>query len=138
MQVRVLHPPPMTVFFKRKKSEEQRSLKEILAFCQKLENDFQKLTEEFESFRKDAHFFIQKVGIVRFNPFKELGGDQSFSIALLDGRDNGIVLTSLYTREGNRVYAKPVQNGTSSYHLSEEEKEAIKKAQEFRVFKTNH
>jgi len=49
-------------------------------------------------------------------------------LALLDGKDNGIVMTSLYAREGNRVYGKPIKNGKSEYSLSEEEKQAIEKA----------
>jgi hypothetical protein len=62
------------------------------------------------------------------NPFKDTGGDQSFAIALLDSNNNGIVLSSLYTREGTRVYTKPIEKGASSYNLSKEEEEAIKKA----------
>jgi len=57
-----------------------------------------------------------------------LGGDQSFSIALLDKQNSGVVITSLYTRDGNRVYAKPIENGTSEYTLSKEEKEALSRA----------
>ena len=68
--------------------------------------------------------------MVRFNPFSDVGGDQSFSLALLDKRNNGIVITSLYAREGSRVFGKPIENGLSPHSLSEEEKEAIKKAQE--------
>ena len=73
---------------------------------------------------------VHKVGIVRFNPFKDLGGDQSFSIALLDGQSNGLVISGLHTREGNRVYAKPVEKGKATkYPLTEEEQEAIKIAE---------
>jgi hypothetical protein len=68
------------------------------------------------------------VGIVRFNPFSEVGGDQSFSIALLNENDDGVVITSLYTRQENRVYGKPIKNSQSEYSLSEEEKKAIEKA----------
>jgi hypothetical protein len=68
------------------------------------------------------------VGLVRFNPFGEVGGDQSFSIALLDSDHNGFVITSHYAREASRIYAKPVKNGKSTYALSEEEKGAIKEA----------
>jgi len=118
----------MISFFKKKKKPQLRNLKEVLKLCQKLEQDFDKLAREFEKFQTKSNFFIQKVGIVRFNPFREIGGDQSFAIALLDGQDNGIVLTSLYSREGNRVYAKPVERGKSKYQLSEEEKKAIEKA----------
>jgi hypothetical protein len=68
---------------------------------------------------------IQKVGVIRFNPFKDTGGDQSFSIAFLDAKDTGFVLSSLFTREGNRVYTKPITEGDSKYPLTEEEKEVI-------------
>jgi len=71
---------------------------------------------------------IQKVGIVRFNPFKELGGNQSFAIALLDNQNNGFVISSLFIKEGNRVYAKQIKNGKSERLLSGEESEAIAQA----------
>lgn len=72
---------------------------------------------------------IHKVGVVRFNPFKDLGGDQSFSVALLDGENSGVVISSLHTREGNRVYSKPVERGKAmKYPLTDEEQEAIKRA----------
>ncbi len=77
------------------------------------------------------HGYFQKYGYVRFNPFQDrVGGDQSFVIALLDNKNNGIVQTCMYTREGMRMYVKRVTNGTSTeYELSQEEKEAIKNAQ---------
>lgn len=72
---------------------------------------------------------IQRIGIVRFNPFADTGGAQSFSIALLDGQDNGIVMTSLYARAGNRWYVKDVCVGKGKGHeLSKEEQEAIRSA----------
>lgn len=71
---------------------------------------------------------ITKIGITRFNPFKEMGGDQSFSIALLDEENSGAVITSYYGRELNRVYAKTIQKGVSKQELSQEEKEAIRLA----------
>lgn len=71
---------------------------------------------------------IQKTGIVRFNPFNEMGGNQSFVIALLDDKNNGFVISSLFVKEGNRVYAKAVKDGKSDHLLSGEELEAIIKA----------
>lgn len=70
---------------------------------------------------------LHKTGLVRFNPFKEVGGDQSFAIAFLNGKNNGIVISSLYTREGTRIYAKAITSGKSEkYPLTEEEERAIK------------
>lgn len=122
-------PTAMVNFFqKKKKKRVPKTLKEAWRLYQKLEQDFENLEKELKDFKKQSNLFVQKVGIVRFNPFREIGGDQSFSIALLDAQDNGIVLTSLYSRAGNRVYAKPVEQGISKYQLSEEEKKAIKQA----------
>ena len=73
---------------------------------------------------------VQRIGLVRFNPFNDTGGDQSFSIALLDGRGDGLVVSSLYSRSGTRVFAKPVQDNQSHYALSEEETRAIQAANE--------
>ena len=75
-----------------------------------------------------ASHTIQKVAIVRYNPFKDTGGDQSFAIALLDPLGNGAVVSSLHSRTDTRVFAKPVQSGRSKYPLSDEEQEAIRKA----------
>lgn len=71
---------------------------------------------------------IQKTGVVRFNPFNEMGGNQSFVIALLNAKNNGFVISSLFVKEGNRVYAKFIKNGKSDHLLSKEEIEAIEKA----------
>jgi len=71
---------------------------------------------------------IQRVGLVRFNPFEETGGDQSFAIALLDQHGNGLVLSSLHNRAETRVYAKPIEGGESRYTLSTEEEQALNQA----------
>lgn len=74
---------------------------------------------------------IQKTGFLRFNPFENTGGDQSFIIALLDAENNGMIISSLYTRTGVRNYAKEVVLGKPKHQLSEEEhrvlQETIKK-----------
>lgn len=71
---------------------------------------------------------IQRVGLVRYNPFPETGGDQSFVVALLDRMGDGVVFTSLHGRTDTRIYAKPVRARTSTYSLSAEEEEAIRRA----------
>ena len=73
--------------------------------------------------------YVQKVGIVRFNPFADTGSDQSFVLAILDGTDSGMVLTSLHSRTNTRWYAKNVEKGKGIDHqLSEEEEKAVKHA----------
>jgi hypothetical protein len=71
---------------------------------------------------------IQKVGVIRFNPFADTGGDQSFAVALLDAQGNGVVLSSLHGRADTRFFAKQVHAGRSKHALSDEEQDAIRKA----------
>ncbi len=71
---------------------------------------------------------FQRVGLVRYNPFEETGGNQSFALALLDARGNGWILSSLHARSGTRVYAKAINAGGAETGLSEEEAEALKQA----------
>jgi hypothetical protein len=71
---------------------------------------------------------IQRVNMIRYDAFEDVGGQQSFAIALLDGRGDGIVLTSVYSRMEIRVYAKAIRNGLASHQLSEEETRVLKDA----------
>ena len=101
--------------------ETQKRIEELEKRVQELQNDFAGYKEAMKS-------AVVNVGVVRFNPFHEIGSDQSFSVALLDQKQNGFVLTSHYLKEYNRVYAKPIKRGKSEYALSKEEEEAIAKA----------
>ncbi len=71
---------------------------------------------------------LTKVGVVRFSAFEEMGGDLSYAVAMLDANNNGVVFSSIFAREDSRSYVKPVENGKSSYALTNEEEEAIHKA----------
>lgn len=71
---------------------------------------------------------FQRVGLVRYNPFEDTGGNQSFALAMLDARGDGWILSSLHARQGTRFYAKAVKAGRSETSLSEEEQAAIKQA----------
>ncbi|MCS7179376.1 MAG: DUF4446 family protein [Anaerolineae bacterium] len=71
---------------------------------------------------------VQGVGMVRFRALPDVGGDQSFSLALVDGAGNGVVLSALYLREGTRFYGKPLTAWNSSYPLTDEEKQALEQA----------
>jgi len=75
---------------------------------------------------------IQGIGVVRYNPFEQMGSNMSFSLALLDGRASGVVVSVLNNREGSRVYGKAVEHGTSNYPLSDEERQALALAQDSR------
>ncbi len=91
------------------------------------------LSTRCDTIESNSLFHIQKIGLLRFNPFKDTGGDQSFILALIDAKDTGVVITALYSRSGTRWYAKKVVAGKGAEHeLSEEEKQALK------IAKTNH
>ncbi|MDI6778394.1 MAG: DUF4446 family protein [Patescibacteria group bacterium] len=107
----------------------EKTILEHAKNMKELDRDIQDLYGISNQIHGLAKKSVHKVGVVRFNPFKDLGGDQSFSVALLDGENSGVVISSLHTREGNRVYSKPVEQGKAvKYPLTEEEKEAIKRA----------
>mgnify|MGYP001608367517 CR=1 FL=1 len=95
----------------------------------KLEGALGAFSGRLQSLEGDFLFSVQKVAIVRFNPFGAgSGGEQSFSIALLNGHDTGIVLSGLYVHGQPMVYSKPIVKGASRYTLSEEEKQVLKQA----------
>ncbi len=106
----------------------EKVLEYELKKMQKTEDDIKLLIDNMKWIEGMARKSISKVGIVRYNPFKDIGGDQSFSIAMLDHLDNGVVISSLHAQDGTRVYAKPVSKGNLDYQLTKEENEAIKKA----------
>ena len=88
-----------------------------------------RLIAAYDKLNQDGASHIQKIGVVRFNPFKDTGGDQSFILALVDGQDTGVVISSLHTRTGTRWYAKNVSHGKGvEYDLSEDEEKALKGA----------
>jgi len=93
------------------------------------DEDIRKIKKAINNINTQDIGHIQKMGLVRFNPFNEIGGDHSFSFAILDGADNGIIVTGLHTRDRSRIYAKPVMKGKSQLELSDEEKKALLKAQ---------
>lgn len=86
------------------------------------------LEKELANFKEEGTYHVQRVGLVRFNPFDEMGGDYSFSLALLDGNDTGFIITGLHTRERTRVYIKDVKKGKVKMKLSKEERKALDKA----------
>lgn len=107
------------------------ALEVLLATQKGLQNQTKDLYKIIDEIKKDGRLHIQRVGMVRFNPFSDTGGSQSFTLCLLDGRDNGLVMTSLYARTGHRWYIKEVRNGKGKeLVLSKEEQLAIQNAHE--------
>lgn len=100
-----------------------------------LENEIGKLNKAKENIEKEIATInsklkksIRGLEVIRFNPFPDQGSNQSFAIGMLNEENDGLVISSLYSRERMSIFAKPIKNGQSSYELSTEEKEALSKA----------
>jgi len=103
------------------------SLSELINIIDQYSKDQQQVVKRIDELNQDAKFHLQKVKIVRYNPFGDTGGDQSFVLTLLDSTQNGVVLTSLHSRGQTRWYAKNVKAGKGIEHeLSKEEINALK------------
>lgn len=120
--------------YKQLKSESlEFSISEILKSLIKRavlsEKNFEDLKKEVESLEMSNIKNISRVGLVRFNPYDDTGGDLSFSLALLDKDKNGVVLSSLHGRGGTRIYCKNIKSGQKDrYELSQEEKDSLSEA----------
>ena len=101
-----------------------RSMRKLDAADKRMDD----LTKALQDHAAIGRFAIQKFGMVRYNAFEEMGGNLSFSLALLDDHGDGVILTSISGRTEARIYAKPVKGLTSSHNLSDEEREAISSA----------
>jgi hypothetical protein len=108
----------------------QEALESLLANQDLSKEEMKKINLNIDNIKKDASLHIQKVGFVRYNPFENTGGNQSFVIALLNALNNGIIISSLHSRSGPRWYVKWIDDGKGrELDLSKEEEEAIKIAQ---------
>lgn len=106
----------------------EEDLENYMYRVERVEKQNAEITGYVKSLDEDLEKCVQKIGIVRYNAFKDTGSDLSFALALLDEKNNGVVLNGIYSREMSNIYAKPVENGKSSYTVSEEENEAIRRA----------
>jgi hypothetical protein len=116
-------------FFKGKQAasleDHLNTLTKEVAF---LRTEKENLSRDVKTLQEKARQALCGVGAVRFNAFTDAGGNQSFAVALLDEKGDGVILSSLYAREKTSVFAKPIAGLASEYELSVEEKEALKKA----------
>ena len=113
-------------------------LRRYLEDVKEIKKDNSEIKAYYTKLDSDIASCIQKVGLVRYNAFKDVGSDLSFAIALLDRNDNGVVLNGLYGSESSNIYAKPIKNGNSTYQLSEEEKYALDIAEQNKNFIAKH
>ena len=115
----------ITHFFRPTTDDLSGLVSELLKKTRKLEGDLSDLQNDHTLTAGISRMSLNKVYVKRFNPFNEVGGDQSFVLAALDSHNTGFILSSLYMREGNRVYVKPREQGKTTYQLSTEEREAL-------------
>ena len=102
-------------------------MEDMLAKTNQSRKDIDFLKKYCDTIQKEGNFHIQKVGLLRFNPFKDTGGDQSFILSLVDGNNSGVIISGLYSRSGTRWYAKRIKEGKGVEHeLSSEEMQALK------------
>lgn len=109
-------------------------LKKYLDDVREIKKDNTEIKAYYTQLDRDISSCIQKIGLVRYNAFKDVGSDLSFAVALLDRHDNGIVLNGLYGSESSNIYAKPIKGGISSYQLSDEEAYALEIAEQNKNF----
>lgn len=106
----------------------KKVLENVISKEEANEINIDKLEKRISWLEEDGKEHVQKIGLTRFNPFKELGGDHSFSLAILNAEDSGIIVTSLHTRDRTRVYMKEVKNAKSNFELSDDEVKALNMA----------
>lgn len=100
-------------------------LTQTLTEVRSAQAEMKKLEAKHDAMREQMKGCVQKVKLLRYNAFSDTGSDLSYSLAIVDENNNGVVLSSIYGREDNRTYAKPVEGGKSSYPLSDEEKQVL-------------
>lgn len=113
-------------------------IKNYLDDVKSIKNDNAQIKAYYTKLDHDVNSCIQKIGLVRYNAYEDVGSDLSFAIALLDNNNNGVVFNGLYGSESSNIYAKPIKNGESIYQLSSEEKYAIEIAEQNKNFIARH
>ena len=121
--------------FKKKKIE---NLSDVLKKISQIEQKIEDLKERLEKLEQKEQFSIKKIGIFKFDALENLGGKQSFALAMLDENNNGVVISNLVLRENSRVFAKLIKNGFSESLLTEEERKAIEIAKNGKEQIFNH
>ena len=108
----------------------EQALRQLLTKVGSVADRFGELDLRLEQLERQMQRVVQRVGMIRFDAFDDIAGEQSFSLALLDEVGSGVVLTTLFSRSETRTYAKPIVNGGSSRRMTDEEREAIRRAME--------
>ncbi len=116
------------LFLNAKDGDFLKAIKKIENLQEASLSDIKDIKRDILSFKEISLNDFSKIGVVKFNPFNDTGGGNSFSMALLDGNKNGIIVTSLHSRERTRLYLKEIKSGKSTVELSKDEEKALAKA----------
>lgn len=110
----------------------ENTFKEIEKMVNNVNEENKIIKSNYKSLEKQLNECFQNIGIVKYDAFDDVGSKLSFAIALLDNKDNGFIINSVYGRSSSNVYAKRIENGNSLQTLSEEEISALNKAKELK------
>ncbi|MBI3109765.1 DUF4446 family protein [Candidatus Daviesbacteria bacterium] len=114
-----------SLFPKSGERDIRKKFAEVLSCIKEFKGDLGKITKNLADLAGDSKLHVQRVALLRYNPYGDTGGNLSFSAVLLDWEGNGIIVTSLHSRSGTRVFAKSIDQGKAGKNLSEEEQEAL-------------
>jgi hypothetical protein len=119
----------LRILFPQDESRDIRAkLREVVEAVRSFKQENNLIAQKLDELTTDGLKHIQRVEIVRYNPYNDTGGDQSFSVVLIDGKLNGLLITSLHSRSGTRIYTKIIKSGKSDLELSKEERDLLDKA----------
>lgn len=105
----------------------ENSIKMTLLKVEEVKSENEELKNNIQILESKLKKTIRNIETVRFNPFPDQGGNQSFATALINDEGNGVIISSLYSRERVSVFAKPIKNRKTEYELTEEEKAVLEK-----------
>lgn len=118
-----------TLFPKNGERDIRKKFEEVIKAIEEFKGEAKEVNKRIDLIEENGLKHIQRVELLRYNPYEDTGGDQSFSIAILDKKGSGVMITSLHTRSGTRVFSKPVDKGKAvSYQFSKEEEQVIENA----------
>ncbi len=118
------------LFPQEKGRDIRNKFKEVIEAISGFEKDNQILERKLTGFKKDSLDNFSRMAVLKYNPYNDTGGDQSFSLVILNGKMDGVLITSLHSRSGTRTYLKNIKSGKSELELSKEEKKVLKQAME--------
>lgn len=126
------------MFLFNKKKKKIDNVEDAARKIEELELRIEELSLEIDKMQKESESYIQKAKLIRYNPFNEMGGDQSFTLALLNKSNDGIVVTSIFNQEKSRVFGKELFKGKSTHCLSSEEEKIVDEMKKYGKEKGNN